>query len=63
MMSTSIRQYPPCVQVANTYYYPGAKIGTVSDGDIAALASKMRSARIEREYGHSGNHQFLLKYE
>jgi len=62
-MSMSMLQYPPYVQVANTYYYHGAPMNTGSEDDIATLASQMRAARIEEEQAQTDNHQFRLQYE
>ncbi|RPB27750.1 hypothetical protein L211DRAFT_890831, partial [Terfezia boudieri ATCC MYA-4762] len=56
-------QYPPHVQVVNTYYYPGYEMDTTSDADIAALASQMRAARIQEQQAQQENHEFLLQYQ
>ncbi|KAF8431559.1 hypothetical protein BGX38DRAFT_1277225 [Terfezia claveryi] len=56
-------QYPPHVQVANTYYYPGYQLGATSDADITALASQMRAARIQEQQAQQEKHEFLLQYQ
>ncbi|KAF8419214.1 hypothetical protein EV426DRAFT_702096 [Tirmania nivea] len=62
-MSSSMLQYPPYVQVTNTYYHPGAPMHTVSDADIAALASQMKTTVIEGKQVKTENHQFFLQYQ
>ena len=59
----SASEYPSYVTVANTYFYHGAPLGTVSDVEITVLASQMMRAAIIKGQAQTENHQFHLQLE